>query len=390
MRSDNLIKWSYLFLLIASVLGVVLRGSFVVDTGVNYQFLLHAHSHVMLLGWLFNGFLWLITNLYQELQSNKYWKWGVLVLQISILGMLVAFPIQGYALYSIFFSTLHIVVSVFLMVVFFRTTRLKKGSSHLLLQWGWVFMLVSGAGPLALGPIIAMDMAKSDLYYCAIYFYLHFLYNGCFTFFALGVGVHSTIGTTEGNQLKKSIALLVVATILGAALSFLWAYGSVLMYAAGGVAVVLQVVAYYLIFKKFKVQLLSNIKHLKDNLLLVTILVAIVLKIAVQSIGALPWVVKMQVEAHPITIAYLHLVFLGVFTLYLVYESQRMLKVNFSRWSKLSFIFLLVATELLLVVPFILAYYFQIAFSYYGLLFYASIGFPIVFVWWFYKVVLKS
>src|SRR5215210_4167580 len=93
--------------------------------GFNYKYLLHAHSHVAILGWLYSAFYVGIIQAYLPIeiqQKKKYW-WQFWLAQLSVLGMLLSFPVQGYALYSITFSTLHIIISYFFIYHFLSDAR---------------------------------------------------------------------------------------------------------------------------------------------------------------------------------------------------------------------------------------------------------------------------
>ena len=88
---------SLLAFVIAASLGLAMRWAFVLDMPewFNYRHIQHAHSHVALLGWLFSIFYLGIVH-YFELNYDKYLKlfWG---LQALVLGMLLTFPLMGYA-----------------------------------------------------------------------------------------------------------------------------------------------------------------------------------------------------------------------------------------------------------------------------------------------------
>jgi hypothetical protein len=114
----NLFKIPFLFLFIAAVMGLFLRYMMMAPVpGVTFSYLLHAHSHVMFLGWIFNVlFLVFVT----EFTDEKNFKVIFWILQILVVGMLVSFPLQGYGLFSIVFSTLHIFAGVAFIFFFLK------------------------------------------------------------------------------------------------------------------------------------------------------------------------------------------------------------------------------------------------------------------------------
>src|SRR5690606_15371941 len=190
------LKIAVLNLLVVALLGLFLRWQVVQPTeGINFKNFLHAHSHVALLGWLFSAFFlaFLPTYLPEDLSRKKSYSWLFWLAQASVLGMLISFPIQGYALFSITFSTLHILFSYVFIYRFLKDCKQSEvvknqhQFSFKFIKAALFFLALSSLGPWAMGPIMASGNSFTQLYYNAIYFYLHFQYNGWFTFAVLGL-----------------------------------------------------------------------------------------------------------------------------------------------------------------------------------------------------------
>ncbi|MCK5867256.1 MAG: hypothetical protein KAG14_02565, partial [Mycoplasmataceae bacterium] len=95
------------YFLIIALLGTLLRLFFVTNIPLHYKHIVHAHSHVALLGWIYTALTSLIYFCYlKEHQIQKKYNTLFWFTQVTIIGMLISFPIIGYALYSIIFSTL--------------------------------------------------------------------------------------------------------------------------------------------------------------------------------------------------------------------------------------------------------------------------------------------
>src|SRR6187401_3648361 len=106
-----------LFLLIGSLIGVFLRWQFISPTsGVNYIFFLHAHSHIMFLGWIFNVLYIAFVTKHVDENGDKFFLSLFWVLQVLNVGMLISFPLEGYGPFSILFSTLHTVGAILFVV----------------------------------------------------------------------------------------------------------------------------------------------------------------------------------------------------------------------------------------------------------------------------------
>lgn len=99
---------------VAALMGFLLRYAsvFPVDK-LNLQFLLHGHSHGAMLGWAYMALYALIyADFIVKTERSKNWFNLLFWLsEVSVLGMLVFFPIEGYALFSIIFSALHLLCS---------------------------------------------------------------------------------------------------------------------------------------------------------------------------------------------------------------------------------------------------------------------------------------
>src|SRR5688572_3400607 len=87
--------------------------------GITFSFLLHGHSHVMFLGWVFNVFLIAYVTEFTE-GDQKTFKLIFWILQALVAGMLISFPLQGYGLVSIILSTLHTLLVFVFIAVFFK------------------------------------------------------------------------------------------------------------------------------------------------------------------------------------------------------------------------------------------------------------------------------
>src|SRR5688572_28410983 len=92
------------FLVIGSLLGVFLRWQFIQPTPlINYTFVLHGHSHMMFLGWVFSAIYIGFVAHYIPETDYKFFRILFLILQMLVIAMMVSFPLQGYGFYSVLF-----------------------------------------------------------------------------------------------------------------------------------------------------------------------------------------------------------------------------------------------------------------------------------------------
>jgi hypothetical protein len=388
-----LLKFSLFNLALVAVLGVVLRSYPFFTFPFNYGFLLHGHSHFAFGGWVMPVLLWMILQYFPSISEKvafRHWRNISLMLLLSAYGMLLSFPFRGYAPVSIFFSTISVLAGIYLSVVIWTATKNNRYSIPVrFLRAGLFYLCLSSIGPFATGPIVAMGWAGSPIYFNAIYFYLHFQYNGWFSFAILAV---LTKLMEEKRPLvwgKIMFDLFNLACIPSFLLSTLWNHPGIVFNVVGGVAAFMAVIAVFLLFINFHKQHESNrlVKHLMS--LAIT---ALGLKVILQLLSALPAVADLAFHNRNFIIAYLHLVLLGFITLFsfaFIFKTHAEIAFTKVRGAVVVFLFSFVTTELLLVLQPCLSYLqIQIP-NYAAILLSCSIFFPIAVAILFMSIKLK-
>ncbi|MEQ8628657.1 hypothetical protein [Ekhidna sp.] len=321
------IKISLIFLTLAASIGLILR---LMQAGIpmmNYKYLLHTHSHVALIGWVYNGAFIIIYNLLQ-VENRKPFNRLFWITQISIVGMLLSFPFQGYGAISITFSTLYVFCSYYLVALIFKQTREKpKTTQSRFLRWGGIYLIASSIGPYALGYFMANDMGDTIWYNLSIYWFLHFLYNGFFVFvvFAYFVGANLSKG--------KNIFILMNASLIPLfGLSTLWTDPLAFMYYLSGIAALLQIIAFVVLLKDKSVSQANSF----TSWLLRLSLIAYGFKLVFQLAGSTNSIQAFINDTVPYSvIGFIHLVMLGFFTLFLLSYLFNNELIRLSRLSKL-------------------------------------------------------
>lgn len=309
----------FYFFLIAS-LGVFLRLFAVFEIPGTYRFLVHTHSHIALLGWVYTAMLTLI---YRAFLKNKpiakkyrliFWA-----TQITLVGMLFTFPFTGYALFSIIFSSLFIIVSYWFTYFFFRhtTAAQKKTQSYKLVRMGLWFMVLSSIGPWSLGAIMTTLGSASPWYKNAIYFYLHFQYNGWFLLALLGI----FFAILEKRNFKLSPAifrrfyiLLNLGVIFTFFISILWMRPPLVLYILAIAGGALQILAFIILFKEIFSsgrEILENLPR-KTKLILKVAGLSLGVKLVAQFAGSFPQAIDIISRNNDFVISYIHWMFLGV------------------------------------------------------------------------------
>lgn len=326
------------YFLTAAALGLVLRSFLILKIPITYKFIVHTHSHIALLGWVYIALTTLIYKLYLEKQElDKKYRHIFWFTQFTLLGMLFSFPFQGYALFSIIFSTLFLIASYWFFWFFRKNVRVedKKNNSYRCINTALWFMVLSSIGPWALGAIMNTLGATSIWYRLAIYFYLHFQYNGWMILSLTGVLLYILEQRNIYFHKEKFSAffqLLCTGIIASFLLSALFTKPHISVNFIGGIGAILQLVAFLALFRfliKKKKELINSFSKFQFTLLK-TIVFLLFLKMGLQILTATPYFANLAVTIMDFTIGYLHWTFLGVITisLFLFFDYFGLLKVS--------------------------------------------------------------
>ena len=321
------LKISLINLLIVATLGVVLRYKILYPLPfVHQKHLLHGHSHFAFAGWITMALMTLLViYLANQTDGNIYKKfrwllWGNV---ITAYGMLIAFPIQGYSSYSIIFSTLSIVVSFAFAVVYWRAlNKLKQQSPvHLWFKAAVLFNAFSSIGALALAYMMVNKIIEQNWYLAAEYFYLHFQYNGWFFFGCMGLLTallsRYDFATKSLNNIFRLFAFALVPAYF---LSTLWMPMPMWVYVLVVIAAFAQVIAFIWQVKiiKEKWSVVSGYLSTTAKWVFGFSAAALATKLLLQLGSTIPSLSNLAFGFRPIVIGYLHLVLLGVISLFLL------------------------------------------------------------------------
>jgi hypothetical protein len=367
--------------LIAALMGLAMRYNFINPIGVNYRFLTHAHSHIAMLGWVYLMLFTFIIHYFipdkKPIYNRLFW-----LTEFSVIGMMVSFPIQGYALISISFSTLHIFCSYYFVYLIFKNLKTKSIVTNNLIRASLLFMLISTIGVWCLGPAVSMLGQASTFYQIAIQFFLHFQFNGWFLIAVVALFFH-LLNIKNSNLFQKFFKLLIISTILTFALPVYWFLPYKVLLWINGFGVILQSVALFQFLKLIKPELPSILKQ--HSTLTIHIfnfaIFCFSLKIGVQLLSLIPKISKVAFQHHNIVIGFIHLTMLGVITGFLfsyILRTQLVSQNKVLSFGIYSFILGFILTETLLIVQGS-SFYFGSGLipNYYLLLFIASCLLPL-------------
>jgi len=233
--------------------------------------------------------------------------------------MLFTFAWQGYATYSITFSTLHIFCSyVFIFFVLKDISSIKHETLSLKFIYGALFFLfLSSLGPWGLALVMLQGSAGTDIYKQIIYFYLHFQYNGWFIFALIGIWLkyYETKGA-KFNEKTSAAAfnILFYSNVAAYTLSLLGFKLPSYVYWLAIFTAFVQLVGLRYLYKLLfanEVRVFHDKKSIVHQLFRFSFF-ALFMKYLMQLISALPNIGDAAFLSREVTIGFIHLVMLGV------------------------------------------------------------------------------
>lgn len=318
---------SFLNLLLVASLGVILRYKIAFYLPfIQQKNVLHSHSHFAFAGWITQTLMVLLVH-HLSLKNNspslKKYNWLLYANCVTAYGMLVSFIFQGYGLFSISFSTLSIFVSYFFAVNYWKD--LSAGKKMKVSDW-WIkaallFSVISSIGAFGLAFMMANKIVYQNWYLAAIYFYLHFQYNGWFLFAGMGLFVaRLEKSNAEVKKLKMAFLLFCSACIPAYFLSALWLPIPLIVYVIVVAAVIAQLTGWWLMVKEFvKCRMFISYHFSKQGkVLLLLAAIAFTIKLLLQTGSVHPALSQISYGFRPIIIGYLHLVLLAVTSLFII------------------------------------------------------------------------
>jgi hypothetical protein len=295
---------------------------------VNQQNLMHGHSNFAFVGWLTIALMTLMVRyLVRNNVQTNYRKYNLL-LGIDVVicyAMFISFIVQGYAFWSITFACLTILISYFF--IFFYWRDLKKvhdaGFSRNWLTAALLLWAFSSIGAIFLAYLMANSITLQELYFGALYFFMHFQYNGWFLFVCFGVffSYMHRLGLFRFALLSKRLFIIMIITVIPTYfLSVLWLKLPPVLEWIGNISAFVQLLVLVYFFRIISV--FKNSEGITFNTVTRWIWmlssIAFILKIILQVLSTLPFLSHFAFGYRPVVIGYLHLSFVGIISLFIL------------------------------------------------------------------------
>lgn len=297
--------------IVLTTLGLILRCFHICSIGtINYQFLLHAHSHFAFAGWMFFAISLLIVNLIHKNIITPAFRWVMILVLVSAYGMLVSFYLQGYKAVSICFSTLFIIVTYRFTYLVFKSKAFKNGLHELssrLIKASLVFLCLSSIGPFSLGPLMAMGLKNTPYYQDAIYVYLHFQMNGFMLLAVWGLFAWTLPIASLSKSARVWVDLFIYSTVLLYFIFTLWSGPGLVVQLLAVIGAAINLVSWIALLLCFR-------DNPACSPLVKIALIATSLKILFQLLICYPSIGTWTFSNRDLIVGYIHLLTLGIIT----------------------------------------------------------------------------
>ncbi|HLS71605.1 MAG TPA: hypothetical protein VK027_08080 [Chitinophagaceae bacterium] len=291
------------------------------------------------------------------------------LMQIAAWGMLITFSIKGYFLWSIIFSTLAQFVFYFFSIIFIKDISKEQNISKTVKYFAIssvILFIISSLGPYFLAYFSIKGPSTPLVTRGALYYYLHFQYNGWFTFalFLHWLKQKNIVHYTKNH--KYIYFLLTIGIIPGYALSLIGYLKDAWVYICAYFAVLTQLIALFLFLKEIWIhnkRISSKLNTLQKAFWGIAFL-SFVAKTVLQAFSLNPNLALVAFSLRPLVIGYLHLIFLCMLSFFMIAYllNMQQISIHKNKLSKIglwAFFFLSILSEILLFLQ-AYAYYFSI------------------------------
>lgn len=321
------IRWSLFNLFLVAVLGLLMRLKVVFELPwLNQKHLQMGHAQFAFQAWISQLLIVLLVGcIALQLQPEKLKKINRLLFAHQAMNLIVLFLTLwlGMSLVAFLLPLLLFGIQAMLLWQLYPVFRECSKNAARWLQWANVFLVFSYLASVGLGLTFGLGKMTIDSYLGWHYSHLHFQYNGWFWFAAIALLVNQLNSRNFVLKNEGTIRhMMVFATAAGLFLSLLWLKLPPLLEVLAAVAALVQLFAWLLFVAALRKYLLKVDAVRGYHWLLLLIAVAVSLKQLMQPALLHDTMAAWAYGFRPVIIAYLHLVLLGIFSLFLLFYSH--------------------------------------------------------------------
>jgi len=326
----NMGRWVNILILnfcVVAFLGFTLRSKILFSVPfLDYNRLLDAHFHFAFGGWVTLALVVLLINelLSPAQKQKKVYQWLPVCFLCASWLLLIASPLPANSIGASLCSTVFILVTY--VFAYFFIVDIKRSfvsrTIKLLAISSMICLVLSSLGVFALVYLFGSKSLNTFAYRDALYTYLHLQYNGFFTLavFAILFQRIEPKMTEESKRKVYQFSLwLCISTFPSLFLTYLWRDPNIAyrVIAIGGSITLLLCFAFFVRLALSLKAIYSMVTPLIRNMAFLS-MSALALKIFLQIFTLFPVVGNAVFGDRPVIIGFLHLVFLGFVTLFLM------------------------------------------------------------------------
>ncbi|MEO6219552.1 MAG: hypothetical protein ABIO81_03925 [Ginsengibacter sp.] len=320
------IRIAFINLLIVALLGVIMRYKIAYYLPfIEQKNFLHAHSHFAFSGWVTQvlmALLWAFLYKYLPAASLEKYKWLLIANLLCAYGILIFFLWEGYGFISLLFSTFSILVFwLFAITLWIDLNKFKiKVASVHWFKAALLFNILSSFGAFFLSYMISNKIQHPTWFLSSTYYYLHFQYNGWFFFACMGLLSEQLKSIISLSLQKRIFWLFASACIPAYFLSALWLPIPAGVYVLVVLSAIAELLGWILLLKAIILNkpAVFKICSTQTKWLLILAATALSIKLLLQLGSTIPSLSKVAFGFRPVVIGYLHLMFLGVISLFII------------------------------------------------------------------------
>jgi len=330
MNENSMKKWysvALFNLVVLALLGLMLRYKINFPLPfLQQENLLHAHSHFAFNGWVSFLLQLLILEEFTDdyKRSPKFWDGFFVVSTFVNYAMIISFAWVGYAGVSIVLSTAALWLSYAFVYKIYKSLQVneRKKISTLFIKGSLFFLLLSSLGPYVLAILMVTKSGDAYSLHNSLYFFLHFQYNGWFTFAVMAFLFKKleVVKSYNVNDARRFFMLLLVTCVPSYFFTALFHHRPFLVTIIIVITALLQMGALYYLWR----MLYKSRKTVFENLPVIIKWIyslavsAFILKILLQFFSVQPQLAQIAFGFRPVIIGYLHLIFLAFISMYLI------------------------------------------------------------------------
>ncbi len=360
-KRNTWIDLSVIGLCAVSLSGFLLRTKFnFALPWLNYNYLLEAHSHFTFCGWISLALMSLMIRefLPMPVAGRSVYKWILGLTTVCSWAMLITFSVQGYSAVASWLFMFFLLVSYLFAWIFVRDLIKSKPAKPVMLLTvaSLLCLVLSSGGAIIIAYIHNSGSLNVTLYRNALVGYLHFQYNGFFSLVVFALLFKYKDSAQDASIRKKlsQFAFIYCCSVIPSLfLTFLWedVHPIVRVVAVMGCLLVLLSMYFFVRCARVLIDKLQE-EPMVVRILLYLSLGSLILKMFLQGFTLFPEIGNAIFGSRPIIMSFLHLVFLGFVSLFIL--AYMMLKgfidrkSRFAKMALITFAGAVVVNEILL------------------------------------------